>query len=117
MSKISSRVYSTDKGRLCTGCGEAVGDCRCAALSAGIAQGNGKVRVSLDTKGRNGKAVTMVSGLPVSLTELEALAKTLKSRCSSGGAVKDGNIEIQGDHRPAVLAFLQTKGFCAKQSG
>jgi translation initiation factor 1 len=93
-----------------------VGDCRCAALSASIPQGNGKIRVSLDTKGRNGKAVTMVSGLPVSLTELEALAKTLKSRCSSGGAVKDGIIEIQGDHRPAVLAFLQTKGFCAKQS-
>jgi translation initiation factor 1 len=75
------------------------------------------VRVSLDTKGRNGKSVTMVSGLPLSVTELEALAKTLKSRCSSGGAVKDGVIEIQGDHRPAVLAFLQTQGFSAKQSG
>lgn len=113
----SALVYSTDKGRLCTGCGEAVSACRCAALSANTPVGDGKVRVMLDTKGRSGKAVTLVTGLPITLAELDTLAKTLKARCGSGGAVKNGVIEIQGDHRPVVLAFLQSKGFAVKQAG
>ena len=117
MNKPLNRVFSTDKGRLCTGCGEAVVDCRCATLKADTPLGDGKVRVTLDTKGRNGKAVTLVSGLAMSLSDIEALAKTLKTRCSSGGAVKNGVIEIQGDHRPTVLALLQSKGITAKQAG
>lgn len=79
--------------------------------------GDGKVRVTLDTKGRNGKVVTQISGLAMSLSDIETLAKTLKTRCSSGGAVKNGVIEIQGDHRPTALAVLQSKGIAAKQAG
>lgn len=112
-----SRVYSTDKGRLCTGCGEALTACRCASLSASKPLGDGKVRVMLDTKGRHGKAVTQVTGLAMTLADIETLAKTLKARCGSGGAVKNGVIEIQGDHRLVVLAFLQSKGITAKQAG
>lgn len=110
----STRVYSTDKGRLCPACSESLEQCRCAAIAANKALGDGKVRVRLDTKGRNGKAVTQVEGLAMTLSEIEALAKTLKARCGSGGAVKNGVIEIQGDHRPVVLSFLQTKGIQAQ---
>lgn len=117
MNKNSTRVYSTDKGRLCPVCTEALEQCSCAALSAGKPVGDGKVRVRLDTKGRNGKAVTQVEGLALTLAEVEALAKTLKARCGSGGAVKNGVIEIQGDHRPLVLSYLLGKGIQAKQAG
>lgn len=114
INKNSTRVYSTDKGRLCPACSEALEQCRCAALAASKLAGDGKVRVRLDTKGRNGKAVTQVEGLAMTVAEIEVLAKALKARCGSGGAVKNGVIEIQGDHRPLVLSFLQTKGIQAQ---
>lgn len=117
MNKNSTRVYSTDKGRLCPACSEAIGQCRCSAMAASSALGDGNVKVRLDTKGRNGKAVTQVEGLAMTLADIEALAKTLKARCGSGGSVKNGVIEIQGDHRPLVLNFLLTKGIKAKQAG
>lgn len=117
MNKNSTRVYSTDKGRLCPSCSEAIDQCRCAAQAAGKPVGDGKVKVRLDTKGRNGKAVTLVEGLAMTLADIEVLAKTLKARCGSGGAVKNGVIEIQGDHRAVVLAFLLSKGIQAKQAG
>lgn len=117
VNKTSTRVYSTDKGRLCPVCSEGIDQCRCAALSAGKIAGDGKVRLRLDTKGRNGKAVTQVEGLAMTLADVESLAKTLKARCGSGGSVKNGIIEIQGDHRPLVLSFLLSKGINAKQAG
>ena len=117
INKQSTRVYSTDKGRLCPACAEALEHCRCAALAAGKTVGDGKVRVRLDTKSRNGKAVTQVEGLAMTLAEIETLSKTLKTRCGSGGAVKKGVIEIQGDHRALVLELLSSKGIKAKQAG
>lgn|SRR5690606_7507489 len=117
MSKSSTRVYSTDKGRLCPVCAEAVNECRCASDAANQLVGDGRVKVKLDTKGRNGKAVTLVEGLAMTLPDVEALAKVLKTRCSSGGAVKNGVIEIQGDHRTLILSVLQSRGIQAKQAG
>jgi translation initiation factor 1 len=86
-------------------------------MAAEKAVGDGKVRVRLDNKGRNGKSVTQVEGLAMTLSDVEALAKTLKTRCSSGGAVKNGVIEIQGDHRALILSFLLGKDIQAKQAG
>lgn len=117
MNKSSTRVYSTDKGRLCPVCAEALTACRCASDAAARPVGDGRVRVKLDTKGRNGKAVTLIEGLAMTLPEVEALGKMLKARCGSGGAVKNGVIEIQGDHRILVLSVLQSKGIQAKQAG
>jgi len=113
----SSRlVYSTDKGRVCPDCRQAAADCRCKAMTA-APKGDGIVRVSLDTKGRKGKGVTLVRGVPLAPDALTALAKQLKANCGSGGTVKDGVIEIQGDHRDTVVAALQKQGMTVKRAG
>ena len=113
----SSRlVYSTDKGRVCPDCRQAAADCRCKAMAA-APKGDGIVRVSLDTKGRKGKGVTLVRGVPLAPDALTALAKQLKANCGSGGTVKDGTIEIQGDHRDTVVTALQKQGMTVKRAG
>lgn len=71
--------------------------------------------VSLETSGRNGKGVTLVTGLPVSGEALEDLGKALRQSCGSGGTVKDGVVEIQGDHRDKVQAALAKKGIQARK--
>jgi translation initiation factor 1 len=75
------------------------------------------VRVGRETQGRNGKAVTVVSGLPLLPDELKALAKELKQRCGTGGTVKDGVLEIQGDHRDLIVEELARRGYDVKRSG
>jgi translation initiation factor 1 len=79
--------------------------------------GAARVRVGRQTSGRSGKAVSVVTGLPVSVAELETLATRLKKLCGAGGAVKDGNIEIQGDHRDRLVQELVKLGYEAKRSG
>jgi translation initiation factor 1 len=79
--------------------------------------GDGKVRVRRETKGRKGKTVSTVSGLPVTEAELKELGKELKQLCGSGGAVKDGVIEIQGDHCDTLLKTLIERGYPAKRAG
>ncbi len=78
---------------------------------------DGIVRVRLDKKGRKGKAVSTVSGVALPEAELRDLAGDLKRRCGSGGALKDGVIEIQGDHRDTLVAFLEDRGFRVKRAG
>jgi translation initiation factor 1 len=75
------------------------------------------VRVGRETKGRAGKGVTIVTGLPLSPADLDALASLLKKHCGSGGTVRDGNIEIQGEHRDTLVAVLTKMGWSAKKSG
>jgi translation initiation factor 1 len=75
------------------------------------------VRVGREVKGRAGKGVTTVTGLPLSLADIETLATRLKKRCGSGGTVREGIIEIQGDHRDVIVAELVKAGFAAKKSG
>ena len=76
-----------------------------------------RVRVGRQTAGRAGKGVSVVTGLPLSEQDLEALATRLKKLCGAGGAVKDGNIEIQGDHRDRLVQELVRLGYEAKRSG
>ena len=111
-------VYSTDHGRLCPDCGKPVADCACGrGRRPGHTGGDGIVRVGRETKGRKGKGVTLVTGVPLGGDELAALAKQLKAKCGAGGTLKQGVIEIQGDHRDTVVALLQDKGFAVKRAG
>lgn len=112
-------VYSTDQGRMCPGCSQPVDQCRCKAASSPV--GDGVVRVCRETKGRKGKGVTLVTGLPLADKELKALAKVMKARCGTGGTVKDGIVEIQGDQRDILVSLLQDmakdKGWVVKRAG
>ncbi len=109
-------VYSTGIGSLCPNCRRAVKDCVCPQGAPGAAK-PGAVRVGREVKGRAGKGVTTVTGLPLSPADIEALATRLKKRCGSGGTVRDGVIEIQGDHRDTIVAELVKLGWPAKRSG
>ena len=75
------------------------------------APGEQRLKVSLETKHRAGKAVTLVSGFVGRTEDLEALGKQIKNHCGSGGSVKDGLVIIQGDHRPKVIQWLKGKGY------
>ena len=111
-------VYSTDSGRMCAACRQPLAACVCAALAERARQGDGIVRVSRETSGRGGKTVTVVRGLALDDAALAALGKRLKAACGTGGTVKEGVIELQGDHREAVIALLAGEGFAgAKRAG
>ena len=102
-------VYSTDGGRMCPTCRHPLAACACAA-QATAPKGDGVVRVSRESKGRGGKTVTLVRGLALAPDALAALGKRLRSACGSGGTVKDGVVEVQGDHADRVVALLQAEG-------
>lgn len=110
-------VYSTDTGRICPDCEKPSDGCRCKEKSKSTIVGDGIIRISRSTKGRKGKGVTIISGVPVTLTELEVLAKALRKKCGSGGTVKNNTIEIQGDHRDFLLRELEKRGWKAKLAG
>ena len=109
-------VYSSEGGRLCSGCDQPVDQCRCG-LPSSAQRGDGKVRVGRESKGRKGKGVTVITGLPLDPIALAALAKELKAQCGAGGTVRDGAIEIQGEHRDRLVLALQSRGYEAKKSG
>jgi translation initiation factor 1 len=118
MARNSSLVYSTDAGRLCPDCSRPVAACECKRLAqAARPTGDGIVRLRRETKGRGGKGVTLIDGLPLQDDALLALAKQLKNKCGTGGTVKDGVIEIQGDHRPLLQSLLEAQGYKVKLAG
>jgi len=110
-------VYSTDMGRMCPECRRPTEQCRCKQKAASKSVGDGTVRVGRQTKGRKGKGVTVVTGLPLAAADLEKLARDLKRKCGSGGTVRDGVIEIQGEHRDVLVEELTRRGYPAKRSG
>lgn len=100
-------VFSTDKGRI-----------RPEKKPAPAApKGDGIVRVGRETKGRKGAGVSVITGVPLHPEGIRALAKELKQKCGTGGTVKGGVIEIQGDHRDLLVAELQRRGYTVKKSG
>ena len=116
-SKSNSHlVYSTESGRLCPQCQRPVAACVCGADRPATV-GDGVVRLHRETKGRGGKAVTLVRGLPLAGAELKALARALKQKCGVGGAVKGDDIEIQGDRRDAIKEELEQRGYTVKIAG
>lgn len=106
MSKNSRLVYSTDQGRI-----------EDAPELKQVPEGDGIVRLRLETKGRKGKGVTTISGLGLAEAELKTLSKQLKQICGSGGSVKEFVIEIQGDHRMQLQAHLEKLGYKVRLAG
>jgi translation initiation factor 1 len=109
-------VYSTERGLVCPKCRLPTSTCRCGKADPAPG-GDGIARVRRETKGRGGKTVTTVSGVPLGREALRNLASDLKRRCGTGGTAKDGVIEIQGDHRETIVAELSRRGFTAKLAG
>jgi len=113
--KNNRLVFSTEFGRTCPECEHPIDQCVCQDET--LPEGDGVVTVYLDTKGRKGKGVTILSGIQLKKIALKTLAKELKQKCGVGGAVKSNNIEIQGDHRDLIVKLLQQKGYTVKRSG
>ncbi len=110
-------VYSDDLGSTCPKCGQRLQKCRCDNSGGKQVPKDGIVRIHRETKGRKGKGVTLISGIPLVEDELKALAKALKQKCGTGGTIKNGVIEIQGDHRDLLLGLLKEKGWQVKKAG
>ncbi len=107
MKSDSKLVYSTDRGRIK----------QTAEPQSRSKVSDGIVRIRRETSGRKGSAVTTISGVERPDTELKTLAKTLKRLCGSGGTLKNGIIEIQGDHREKIAEALKKDGFSVKMAG
>lgn len=110
MSKNSKLVYSTEHGRIKSNGSD-------STQNAYAGSDDGIVRLKRESKGRGGKGVTLVSGVPGTAQELKALAKKLKQLCGTGGTVKDGIIEIQGEQRETLKPYLEKQGFQVKIAG
>jgi len=116
-SAAGGLVYSTEGGRMCPVCRQPVSACTCRAAAQAAPAGDGVVRVSRETKGRGGKTVTLVRGVPLEGAALAALGKRLRTACGSGGTVKDGVFELQGDHVERVIELLKLEGHQVKRAG
>lgn len=116
MRNDNPTVYSTETGRICPRCGKPIAECICKK-GAPRPAGDGVVRVSRESKGRKGKTVTLVTGLALADAALQQLASELKRQCGTGGTLKDGVIEIQGDHRDTIFDILKKQSFNVKKAG
>lgn len=117
--QLSGLVYSTEAGKHCPECSQPLAECVCDKLAeqSRLATLDGIVRIRREVAGRKGKGVTTVSGIPLAEAELKQLAKKLKQRCGTGGSVKDGIVEIQGDQRELIKSMLEAEGFKVKLAG
>ena len=111
----SKLVYSTESGRMCPSCRQPLAECSCKA--GAVIKGDGVVRVSRQSKGRGGKTVTLVKGLALDAMALAVLGKQLRTACGTGGTVKDGVIEVQGDHCDLVMEVLAKHGHDPGRAG
>jgi translation initiation factor 1 len=114
-------VYSTESGRICHFCGHPTTKCTCkkkkTSKKPSIYPNDGIVRIGREVKGRKGKTVTAVFGVPLNDKKLQQFAKTLKRLCGTGGTVKDGIVIIQGDHRETLLKEIKHQGYTVKLAG
>jgi len=110
----SRLVYASDKGRVCATCGWPADDCHCARSLNAPVPGKITAKLRLESKGRGGKSVTVVDGLPDNDVFLQNLAKALKKGCATGGTVRPGAIELAGDVRERLRPLLEARGFTVK---
>jgi translation initiation factor 1 len=108
-------VYSTEGGRMCPTCRQPLDACLCKAKAGNVGKGDGIVRVSRE--GRAGKTVTVIRGVPLHAAELADLGKHIRVACGSGGTLKSGVLEVQGDHVERVLQMLRAQGWAVKRAG
>ena len=117
----SRLVYSTESGRICPSCGQLTTNCICkkkkTVKKQSVYPNDGIVRIGREVKGRKGKTVTTVVGVPLDDKKLQQFSKTLKRLCGTGGTVKDGVIIIQGDHRDTLLKEIKQQGYTVKLAG
>jgi len=109
-------VYSTEHGQVA----KAMKKNKKNKPSPGVPTGNRAkqgVRIRRESKGRGGKTVCVIDGLPLSDAELKVFLKKLKGQLGTGGAIKNGSLEIQGDHREKLLQLLEKEGYKAKLAG
>jgi len=117
-AKLAEMIHGTAQAPVCAVCAQPLGACVCdSQKEAAIGTSNLPVRVGRETKGRAGKGVTVITGLALAPAELGALATELKKRCGSGGSMRAGVIEIQGEHRDTLIAELARRGIAAKRAG
>ena len=107
-------VYETGKGRLCPKCGWPIDCCRCSKAAKEPVPAKLTCVLRLEKKGRGGKAVTVVAGLPRNAAFLASLASELKRACGTGGTAADGAVEIQGDQRERLRPLLAAKGWTVR---
>ncbi len=107
-------VYSTQAGRLCPTCGWPVDRCQCSGRLEEVVPAKVTARLRLESKGRGGKSVTVVDGLPRNAVFVEELLRALKRSLGTGGTVREGALELQGDRREALRALLAARGFVVK---
>jgi translation initiation factor 1 len=112
-------VYSTDAGRMCPACRRPIAACSCAAVPGASTPsvGDGIARIRREVGGRGGKTVTVIAGLALDEAALAALSRRLKSACGTGGTVKAGVLEFQGDHREELALLLAKEGIASKRVG
>ncbi|MBF0160180.1 MAG: stress response translation initiation inhibitor YciH [Magnetococcales bacterium] len=110
MITMDGVVYSTEYGRMCPKCQQSIAGCLCKQQTSVVVTDN-VVRISRETKGRKGKGVTVIKGLALDPLALTQLGKQLKTMCGSGGTVKNGVIEVQGDHVVLVSTHLKQQGW------
>ena len=115
-NKGAGLVYSTEFGKMCPGCNKPIVKCICREKRS-PPKSDGIVRLMRETKGRKGKGVTLITGVPLDNEGLKKLAKSLKQKCGSGGSLKNGVIEIQGDHREFLEKELNGLGYKVKRAG
>ena len=108
-------VYSTGAGKMCPGCGWPERDCKCSKTAATESVPSRLVaKLRVEKKGRGGKTVTVVYDLPNNAAFLKELSQELKRACGTGGTATDDGVELQGDLRERVRAYLLGKGFLVK---
>ena len=110
----SRPVYQTGRGRLCPRCGWPIDDCRCSRAGDEPVPAKVACVLRLEKKGRGGKTVTVVAGLPRNAAFLAGLASDLKRACGTGGTATDETVEVQGDHRATLRALLSAKGWAVR---
>ena len=112
--KATRVVYSTGAGKLCTGCGWPVNDCRCSKPAEEKVPARVTAGLRLERAGRSGKIVTVIAGLPRNPGFLGAVAAELKRACGTGGRALEESIELQGDQREKLRGVLTEKGWLVK---
>ena len=112
---LGGLVYSTEVGKTCPSCKQAINNCTCSDDET--PEGDGVVRVRYERKGRGGKGVTLIEGILEKKEKLKIITKELKKKCGVGGALKEHTVEIQGDQRDLIIQLLSDKGYTVKRSG